>query len=108
MKELAEAVTNLRKHKQLSKDDLSQLSGVSKSLIISIESATAKIVAPDVIRKLCAVLDTDHEYLLFLADRLDDSSTEDKDLVKVNRAEEKQELLRYLDFIHSDHTHGYL
>lgn len=108
MEELASTVIKLRKQKQLSKDQLSQYSGIPKDLITSIETKTIKIVAPDVIRKLSAILDADNEYLLLLAERLDDSAKEHRGLIKVNNPEEKQELLEYLDFIHSDHTHGYL
>ena len=108
MEELAAAVIKLREQKQFSKYQLSQFSGISENLITDIESEKTETFDPDILRKLSEALGADQNYLLFLAGHLDDSVPECRDLIKVNKSEEKQELLKYLDFIHSDHTHGYL
>lgn len=108
MEELAAAVIKLREQKQFSKYQLSQFSGISENLITDIESEKTETLDPDILRKLSEALGADQNYLLFLAGCLDDSVPECRDLVKVNKSEEKHELLRYLDFIRSDHTHGYL
>ncbi len=105
---LSEFIKKKRNEQGLSKRKLAEAAGISHTEIYRLENGERKSPSPMVLVSIAKVLSINPVEILVAAKYLDDNCIDKDslcliDLYKCLSTEEKQDVLRYIDFIKSKH-----
>lgn len=96
MNQFADFIKQIRISKNLTVNELAELSGISGAQVSRIENGKRNVPKPDTIRALSAALDIPYETLMRKADYISETNLTDKEVAVLNRLNEYPDLIDIL------------